>query len=324
MKSFMKRLGIAVAAMAVLGVGFLVMLKAGRLAATHNSNSARNHIYTTLKQKNVYRFPTGNLTVLTSDGNALLKPDLSFKKVKNKKHPAVGYRIFAATVNPILFTSEVHIPANLRSGDLIKIRLPFPARMLGGSTKITLHTAQADVRYTGNNFGIIGDSRTSKEIGIMVDYAYKPNKKKTKRNDFTQLKPAAGTTVPVTISTERSQPTPGMQSATIRAEAADSLNWKKPNYRAGERILSFHVLAYQAEPTLAELKLTQDGQDISSKVQYTLAPESTNLTGLRRYTVTLTAVAAITGAPVTGQFQIHGDLALSRYYPGDSFSQYGY
>ena len=70
-----------------------------------------------------------------------------------------------------------------------------------------------------------------------------------------------------------------------------------PNYRAGERILTFHVLAYEAEPTLAELKLTQAGQDISSKVQYTLVPESTNLTGLRRYTVTLTAVAAITGAP---------------------------
>lgn len=324
MKSFMKRLGIAVAAMAVLGVGFLVMLKAGRLVATHNANSARNHIYTTLKQKNAYRFPTGNLTVLTSDGNALLQPDLSFKKVKNKKHPAVGYRIFPATINPILYSSTLRIPDNLRSGDLLRIKLPFPARMLGGSTKITIQTDQGTVRYTGNNMGIAGDSRTSKEITVMVDYAYKPNKKKTKLNDYAKLKPQAGQTVPVTIQAERSLPTPGTKADTIRAEAVNSLNWQQPNLRAGQRILTFHVFSYQAEPTLFEMKLTQDGQNISNRVQYTLVPEDTDLTGMRRYTVTLTAVAAITGAPVTGQFQLHGDLALSRYYPRDSFSQYGY
>lgn len=320
----MKRLGLAVAAMAVLGGAFLIMLKAGRLVATHNANSARNHIYTTLKKKNAYRFPTGNLTVLTTDGNALLKPDLSFKKVKDKKHPAVAYRIFPAMTNPILYTGTAMIPENLKSGDLIKIKLPFPARMLGGTTRISLATTHGTVHYTGNNMGIIGDSRKSQEIALMVDYAYKPNKKKTKLNDYPVLKAASGETVPVTISAVRDQPTPGIKAATLKAEAAGTLKWQAPQYRAGERITQFRVFSYRAQPTVADLKLTQDGQDISNKVQASFAPESTNLTGLQRYTVTLTAVAAITGAPVTGQFQIQGDFALSRYWPGDGFSQYGY
>ncbi|ERL64639.1 hypothetical protein L248_0696 [Schleiferilactobacillus shenzhenensis LY-73] len=320
----MKRLGLAVAAMAVLGGAFLIMLKAGRLVATHNANSARNHIYTTLKKKNAYRFPTGNLTVLTTDGNALLKPDLSFKKVKDKKHPAVAYRIFPAVTNPIMYTGTTKIPDNLRSGDLLRIKLPFPARMLGGSTHIDVQTKQGIVRYTGANMGIVGDSRSSKEIALMVDYAYKQNKKKTKLHDFAMLQPQAGETVPVSITTERAQPTPGVSTQTLRDEAAGSLHWESPSYRAGERIYQFKLYAYQSAPVLADFKLTQAGQDITSKVRYSLAPETTNLTGMQHYTVTLTAVAPITGAPVVGQFQLHGRLALSRYWPGDSFSQYGY